>query len=684
MRNELELIATIEKYLNNEMSAEEKAAFEKNMAADPHLQEAVALQQEVMQGINNLHLKQKIQLARKRYYRHRNLTRWGLTGLVIIITIISILYYLRHHHTYKEKHAVVELNEQGQQQWADADKRLIPQVFVINAGNDTIVETKGGLVIQVPANGFLDENKQPVTGKMELIIKEAMDAASIMRAGLSSTFGIQLLESAGMFFVDARKDGKIISINPATGLYIERPTDTLLPGMKLFKGNRLADGRIDWVNPKPLEQDLTPVDINLLNFYPPGYLDSLAKWGYNYRNKKFTDSLYYSFSDLFLYPSYLEEEGEDVDNTPKYKHTPKPCGINPARIKAIWSNKFQNTLLATREFEERLRYIYKTDDNKVLDLYVNNLDKKLSDIDSMVTRLITGTLKQQFLVFAARHDGKVKISSILTQKLRQYYETKTSIFMEAVAKTNREFWNKQMQMDSLINERQVKHQKESQERTSRLFKEELDLNLKNVYHQLGYDTGFTPRIPTNKVYKVAIRETGWYNIDRFVNEETATRTSGNYTDPKTGKTATIKYQPVSFLVNKQEQFDTLFVYLLPDKLSSFMRLTQVNGRYAENLNEQIKYKLVCIACKGGRMFYYLLSGIEPKVYTEIELVEISQNELTRVLNREGSAQQESDVQKELAFFRFYNNDVKRQKRNAELEELRWRMFPIIYHCMDAK
>ncbi|AEV97191.1 hypothetical protein A4D02_17510 [Niastella koreensis] len=678
MRNELELLATIEKYLNNEMTAGEKAAFERELSADAQLQEAVTLQQEVMKGIDNLIVKQQIKQARKRFYRNRNFTRWGLTGLVVVIAIVSILYYRKqHHHTYNENQVTAVS--------AGGDEKLPSQAFLVHAGSDTIVETKGGLVIQVPANGFLDENKQPVQGDIELTIKEALDAASIMGAGLSSTSGNELLESAGMFQVNAQQKGKMVSINPAAGLRIELPTDSLLPGMKLFKGNRLPDGRIDWVDPKSLEQDLTPVDILSLNFYPPGYLDSLAKWGYESHNKKFTDSLYYSFSILF------QQEGENIgtryqisDSTPLYEHPQQACGINPAKIKAIWNNKFQNTLLATRQFEERLAYIHQSNDNSVLDLYINNLDKNLSAIDFMAAQLVSGKLKKQFLAFTARHDGQVKISSALGQKLRQYYETKSRLFMEAVAKTNREFWEQQAKLDELAAEKKGAHEKESRERTSRVYAEELKVNLKSVYGQLGYDTSITPRMPNSKVYKIDIIITGWYNVDRFVKDVTASRTTGSYTDPETGKTATIKYQPVSFQINKPEQYDTLYVYLLPDKLNSFIRIPQVNGQYLGKLNELLQYKLVCIAYKNGEPFYYSRPAIEAKSYWGIELSAVTQPELTRLLNQEGGAQLQTDVKKEMEYFRFCQNDLKRQKRNAFIQELWYRVYPMIYHCAVAK
>ena len=683
MRNELELIVTIEKYLNNGLSAEEKTAFEKDLSADPQLQEAVALQREIMQGITNLSLKQNIQLAKKKYYRIRNFTKWGLASLVVIAVVVAILVYSGKKSNNSLSFALPEYNELHQKQWADADKRLAPQKFLINASRDTIVETKSGMVVQIPANGFLTENKQPATGQIELIVKEANDAAGIMRAGLSSTSGDQLLESAGMFLLDARQNERILSINPTAGLYIELPADTVQPGMKLFKGKRLADGRIDWVDPQPLEHNLTPVNINMLNFYPPLYLDSLARWGYNITDKKFTDSLYYSFADWFLDPM-PEEIGEhiyvDSSGTNYNWFGYIKCAINPAKIKAIWNEQFQNTLLATREFEERMSVIHKLESNTLLDLYINNLDKKLYEIDSMAASIAVEY--QQFRDFAARRDGAVKLNSAQSQQLRKYYENKTQTFMTAVAKTNHEFWEKQKQLDEEAANKHTEHYNDSLDNNTRRFEEELDLNLKSAYKQLGYDTSGTPRLPAANVYRAQITTTGWYNIDKYVTEATTNRTTLNYTDSSSGKTATIKYESVSFQLNKPEQYDDLYVYLLPDSLNSFMRLMPVNGQYTEKLNELITYKLVCVGYKGDRAFFYSQPAIEPKAYTNIELAEISTSELNRLLNQDKNRNPGAGVQKELTYYQFNKKDKIRQKNNADMKLLKHKISLVIFECLD--
>ena len=685
MRNELELILTIEKYLNNGLSAEEKTAFEKDLSADPQLQEAVALQREIMQGIGNLSLKQNIQLARKKYYRIRRFTKWGLASLIVIAVVVGIFVYSGRKSNHSLSFPLPEYNELHQKQWADADKRLAPQKFLINNDHDTIIETQSGMVVQIPANGFLTEKKQPVTGQIELIVKEANDAATIMRAGLSSTSGDQLLESAGMFLLDARQNQKILSINPTTGLYIELPADTIQPGMKLFKGKRLADGRIDWVDPQPLEHDLTTVNINTLNFYPPRYLDSLAKWGYNITDKKFTDSLYYSFADWFLEPLpkeysehvYFDDSGTSYNWVGNIK-----CAINPAKIKAIWNEQFQNTILATREFEERIRYIHQIQSNSILDLYINNPDRKLYEIDSMAASITGEGNYKQFEDFAARRDGGVKLNSALSQQLRKYYERKTQTFMTAVAKTNYEFWEKQAQLDKEAANKHTEHYNDSLDNNTRRFEEELALNLKSAYKQLGYDSGGTPRLPATNVYRAQITTTGWYNIDKEVTEATLNRTTLNYVDSLSGKTATIKYESVSFQLNKPEQYDDLYIYLLPDKLNSFMRLTPVNGQYTEKLNELIKYKLVCVGYKGERAFFYLQPAVEPKAYANIELAEISTSELNRLLKQEKNRNPGAGLQKELAYYQFYKKDKIRQQNNADRQLLKHKISLVIFECLD--
>lgn len=618
MRPELEIIEKIEQYLKGELSVADKASFEKQIAADPALKEEVNLQQDIMKGIERADLKERIFRARKSFYQGKNFTKWGFGGLSLVLIVGAILFYeSQANHRPYENNTLPVYNEQGEKLWSDADRNISAQTFRIDASKDTVIETKGGIVMVIPANGFMDEEGKPVTGKVDLAIKEALDPSTMMDAGLSTKSGNELLESGGMFFIDARKNGKTLKINPANGIYSEIPTDEIKSGMQLFSGKRLADGTIDWVAPKPLEHDLVPVDIKTLNFYPPDYLDSLGSWGYDITNKGFTDSLYYSFATRFsqskpdtarkvsetavtdstqrkldttlvpekaldgktlfqsncaachhpfyattgprlsgvLYNDYYQGDIKKVthwinnvnaliNTDPHYKELKEMygsvmlqfniseqevakifdyiengvCGINPAKIKAIWNEQFQNTFVATREFEERLKWIHNESDPALLDLYLDNLDKPLYYIDSMAAlRWHPGTAASTggvFETFAARRDGKIKTSSVQFELLKRYYENKTKAFTEAIAKTQNEFWENQAEIDNDASGRKTEHRIDSLNRIDDNFKQEFDLNLKEAYRQLGYDTSvpkMTPLPITN--YSMTITSAGWYNVD---------------------------------------------------------------------------------------------------------------------------------------------------------------------------
>jgi hypothetical protein len=740
MRNELEIIETIERYLQNQLSPTERTAFEQQLAQSPQLQEQLALQQEIMKGIDRASLRQKVKQAGSRYKLRRNIGRWGSAGLIITLTIVALVYYQKQtaanrqspvatnhqslvvttpqsavdtNHpspadTNHHSPAIADLpekNETGAKNWADADKILPAQQFKLDAAADTVIETRNGIILSVPANGFLDQDGHPVSGSVDLVVKEALDAATIIKAGLSSRSGGQLLESGGMFYIDARKNGMPLSINPANAIYAEIPTDTIKPNMALYHGTRKTDGTIDWTDPHPLNHDLVPVDIHLLDFYPPHYLDSLKKWGYNTTDKKFTDSLYYSLAADYGHPedvkigfvtdssyastgrlTHYASPSRQTDTRPRPKtdsswSPPSYCGIDPAKIKTIWDKKFQNTLVSTREFEARMAMIHKHGATELMDFYVRNLDKNLSDIDSIAARGEAGAKsKAELLAFYARHDGKVRIDSKQLRKLRSYYEMTANAYSEAIAKTQNDFWDKQAKLDSIAAEKSTQQALETTKQTAANFKEELDLNLKDAFRQLGYQEAYIPQPPVKNCYQVIIVTTGWCNIDRAVVASTLTRTTLNFEDKQTGKKAIITYLPVTFTVSNAKSYDRCHLYLLPGRLSSFMRLTDSSGFYTEKLNQLMTYRLVCIAYKNDSAFFYSLDNIQSKAYPAIALTWIADKELDKTLNNLSSLTQATDLKKEEDFIRFDTKDSKRRSHNQSLQDLKYKLINALFPC----
>ena len=53
-----------------------------------------------------------------------------------------------------------------------------------------------------------------------------------------------------------------------------------------------------------MKRKLTTVEITKLNFYPEHFLDTLKAMGFDTKNKKLTDSIYYSFSGYCKFGDY--------------------------------------------------------------------------------------------------------------------------------------------------------------------------------------------------------------------------------------------------------------------------------------------------------------------------------------------------------------------------------------------
>jgi hypothetical protein len=745
MRNELEIMERIERYLDGELSHEEKAAFERQLADDPGLREDLRLQQELMSGVARAAWKDKILQAKGRYIRRQRFWKWGIGGLVVAIVIVALVWrpLIRGGAQMKMVDSVSraagpvgkakadtagpvppvamvpvrpvdtavansrassadtnELRQNGQRdsnalQLDESYKHLAPEAFTIDATRDTVVETRAGIVFSIPAGAFLQDNGQTAAGAIDLIVREALDPASIIRAGLSTFSGEQLLESGGMFSLDASKDGKALTIDPSRAVYAEVPADTIKPGMQLYAGKRLADGRIDWIDPQPLEHDLVAVDIRTLDLYPHPYLDSLRSWGYDSRKKAFTDSLYYSFAQLFdpsansVTPGIARErtgyDDNQVTDTIKGDSSAPPmllpCNINPAKIKAIWSDQFQNTLLGTREFEERMRWIHRTESGAILDLYVSHLDRNLSDIDSMAANLLTGQgeklLREKFRYFYDRKDGKVRNGSRQFQRLRDYYQQKEKLFTEAAAQTEREFRATQAEADR----RRRAHQDDSVLRTDWNCSQEMAFNLSRVCRQLGYDPALAARPPARGVYRVRLSLVGWCNLDRAVATTTRDQVTTSITDAQTGKRAAISYSPLSIQVSGTETFDRVCVYLLPDKLSSFIRLSGDNKKYEGKLNDGMKYNLVCVAYKKEQAYYHYESNIGAGDHPPLTLAMIGAVELDRQLNLVGRGMQVVDLQKENSWFRFEFTDRTRQENWDKTNALRCTVMRLLFPCL---
>lgn len=674
----------IGRYLQNEMTAGERIAFEKQLAGDKSLQQELFIQEQIIEAAKTAGLKNTFSKAIRRKVINTRLIQFGVVAMILVAA--AFVFYAIKTNLFQghEGGDQVTINNTGQ--------------FVINNAADTIIETNDGVVFAIPANAF-----ESTSGKVQLEIRTAITPYDIMRQGLSTESNGSLLQTAGMFYINGYEDGKPVKL--VKNIDVSVPANKVNPNMKLFDGVQDSSGNINWVNPKPVENNLQTYDITTLDFYPPNYIPVLKALYKDYMNKKYTDSLYYSFSGYYydypeIAPGYktldstagIEGRTQEIPGNPDTIKKPQGDSvatsihkeyyhyeIDPSKIKAIWDKKFNNTLIATKEFEERLKYLHSLCRNGLLETYLESIDTPMHVIDQYLADNNSGSIREKFLEFAARKDGRVRVKEGMQDKLSVYFEKKYQAYREAAEKTRAKYEAELNKLNQIADEKRREQEIKDFIREDKNFDEGLTINLREAYRQIGvniYDT--TPVPPAPDYYNFPINTVGWKNLDVYVFDATTTRQSMSYTDPITGKTASLTYKEVNIAIQGQAQYDRVLVYLIPDSLSSFQRIDQQGNVFKESLNSLFRYDVVVLGYKGSQAYYHKKENLQPGQYT-FSLSSIPEKELKGMLQNY-SGQKSDELKTEFEYQLFNQQEIMRQVQLRKDYEFREKVAAAIFSC----
>lgn len=767
MNNNTERIG---KYLQNEMSVEERNEFEKQLAYDKELQQELAIQKQIVTAINTAGLKSSFGKAIRTKFISRMFIRWGIVAIIVSgLVFFALMTNIFSRFTHDREISIVNGIEN----------------FVINNSVDTIIETEEGVVFGIPANAFGTENK-----KIRLEIKTAINPKKIMLQGLSTTSNGQLLQTAGMFYINGYDGEKQVPLTKKIDVSV--PTKNVNPAMQLFNGVQDSSGRINWVDPKPIEKSLRTYDITTLDFYPTRYIPTVKALGKNYTNKKYTDSLYYSFSGYQNdYPKDFESHdakiffqkcaschvmGKDatgpnlqgvlsrwpnkqilkewilnwqnatkkypyvankaswgpsvmqvfegqlndaelealikwvdewkpqqsptnsnlefIDTTSKLSEIQKDSvkyehyEIDPSRIKAIWDRKFNNTILATKEFEERLRFLHELCTADYFRAYLEGMNKPMYEIDQLCADNSSGKVREKFLEFAARKDGGVMLKEGMQEKLSAYFEKKFKAYREASEKTWAKRNNELARLAAIADDKRREQETRDYIRQDKNFTQEFCINLTEAYKQIGIksiceetvnDTipSILPAPPTI-YYNVTIDTVGWKNLDMYVLDATQNRESMTYTDPTTGKISTLTYKEVSISIENQQLYDKVFVYLLPDSLNSFQRIEESGNVFKEKLNMLFRYEVLAIGFKGDQTYFYKQTNLQPGQYG-FRLSSVTEKELKQIL-KSNTKDKSDEIFNEYEFQLFEQQEMRREIQLRKEQDFRTQIMMAIWSC----
>lgn len=819
MRKELELIEKIDLYLQGKLTTIETESFEALLTKDSELQQNVAIQRNLMAGIEKLGLVRAAKTARKKHL-FRKISSYIAIFLGVSVLAIAAFFYLGKKESTTFPPAENMEIEAPQTIFIDAtdslytesNDYLAQEIFEIQTDRDTVIESSGGMVLFIPAHAF---NTNATT--VDFVLQEALTPATILYAGLSTiTETGEALETGGMFYLDAYVNGK--RVNLTKDLTVDIPSDPTKTGMHLYDGVKDSMGEIIWKNPQPLSKPLKTVEITSLDFYPPGYEKQMNSWGY--LNRSFIDSLYYScevncedqtmeivsdekyfiegresfrkncaschrpnqdmtgpaligarerwiknsteenFYAWIKNPSqviaggdpyanrlfnrwkktvmtshnltnsqidqlfyYVESQNlafeiennnplalttiNTTDTTAVSYGTNSRCGVKPSVVQTIWNEKFNSTNLATKEFEERMPWIHRSCNTAVLELYINNLDKNLHEVDEMAMRMVDGELKAKFRAFASLQQGKVELGSDAQKALLAYYSDKQKILEKIAYLTNETYTRTQDSLNDLLKKQQLQATNRNNKNTEDNLKKELAFNTEKVYAELGMPL---PKPSTNAFLQMNTRNTisasqmnsrntlpnnnsqvflnngaqtratvsnlGWKNVDCLLsvsmNRESAQIRGYN------NKTTSLSYSPLNITVSTISDYSKTHAYIIPVKFNSYVKLNASNGSYTYNLNDALSYQVVVIGWKDDSFYAYfnenVLKGELTATLQKINLADWQNLIETKLKGVQGMTE-------EFNYLDYLRKDEERQNTQAAKSSLKNKILPFVFPCI---
>lgn len=206
--------------------------------------------------------------------------------------------------------------------------------FELNATENNTIVAKNGTILIISPNSFVDINGN-IISNVTIEIKENFEISDFILSNLQTKHNDEILESTGMIYLSATDEkGNSLSLSPDKKIRVQIPQDKSDDNSKIFLGTRVENGTINWQNIEEPTKSLIP--------YPIAFLAEIAPW------------------------RCIESDIVNVYEE-KFKNNPK----------------FENTLVATKEFAERIGC-----DDEILEIYLNNLDKNLYEIDEMIVKYL--------------------------------------------------------------------------------------------------------------------------------------------------------------------------------------------------------------------------------------------------------------------------------------------------------
>ena len=157
----------------------------------------------------------------------------GTAGIAIVATLIVSYFMIvnklakKSHENegisiqssrFKEKHEDASQNKEAVIKPALNNINVAFASYTVDCNSATEIKYKTGSLISIPANAFMDEKGNTISGKVDIRYREFHDPVDFMLSGIPMTYdsaGKQyLFESAGMMQIEGYQNGVPVKIKP--------------------------------------------------------------------------------------------------------------------------------------------------------------------------------------------------------------------------------------------------------------------------------------------------------------------------------------------------------------------------------------------------------------------------------------------------------------------------------------
>src|SRR5690554_3376178 len=357
------------------------------------------------------------------------------------------------------------------------------EFFKVSGLENHILETKSGTIISIPQGAFRDENGNIVEKEVQIEINDIKTIEDQILSNMTSQQGGKALQSGGSIYINATHNGKQLSLNEDSPIYIETSIKDPESDFLIFEGIRNDKGEMQWISPTPPKKYLIPIDLEELDFLPENFHLAVEN-GMPFKNhktadKELVDSLYYSMKPFESSGEAIKKVNYSNENKPAFNNQSEELhldtvwyedepfedavstckGIDPASIKVIKTNKYSKTFIATRDFEKRLKEIRKSKRPELLEVYINNLNLDMSTCDSMVIlKLPKGSNSAlKFQEFARENLRNVNNLPKSVSKLGKHYSKELKKTKERLDKLRDNYKNSEVKTNEKAREIQKEY-----------------------------------------------------------------------------------------------------------------------------------------------------------------------------------------------------------------------------------